>query len=104
MLSGRTVGAEEALQLGLVDRVTAPADLLSTAMAVARGMGENPQAALRMIKQLMNQNVSETDVAAVQRRELEALQQCYTSTEHREAIAAFLEKREPDFRAARRNG
>jgi len=104
MLSGRTVDAEEALRLGLVDRVSAPEDLLSTATAVARGMGENPQASLRMIKQLINQNISETDLAAVQRRELEALQRCYASPEHKEAISAFLEKREPDFRTARRNG
>jgi len=102
MLSGRTVDAEEALRLGLVDRVTAPDALLATATAVARGMGENPQASLRMIKALITQNVVEGDLAAVQRRELEALQRCYASAEHKEAINAFLEKREPDFKSARR--
>ncbi len=104
MLSGRTVDGAEALQLGLVDRVTSPEDLVSTATAVARGMGENPQASLRMIKQLLTENMSERDLGAVQRREIEALQRCYTSPEHKEAINAFLEKREPDFKAARRNG
>ena len=44
------------------------------------------------------------DIATVQKREGEALQACYTSPEHKEAIAAFLEKREPDFKAARRAG
>ena len=102
MLSGRTVDAEEAQQLGLVDQVAAPDALLATATRVARGMGENPQASLRMIKQLMTQNISESDLTAVQRREIEALQRCYTSPEHKEAISAFLEKREPDFKAARR--
>lgn len=104
MLSGRTVDGAEALQLGLVDRVTSPEDLVSTATAVARGMGENPQASLRMIKQLLTENMSERDLGAVQRREIEALQRCYTSPEHKEAINAFLEKREPDFKAARRKG
>lgn len=104
MLSGRTVDADEALRLGLVDRVTGPEELLATATAVARGMGENPQASLRMIKQLLTVNISEQDLAAVQRREIEALQRCYTSPEHKEAIAAFLEKREPDFKTARRGG
>jgi len=104
MLSGRTVAASEALTLGLVDRVTAPEELLATATAVARGMGENPQASLRMIKALINANASEQDIATVQRRELEALQQCYKSPEHHEAIAAFMEKREPDFHAARQRG
>ncbi|MBX3706938.1 MAG: enoyl-CoA hydratase/isomerase family protein [Pseudomonadales bacterium] len=104
MLSGRTVDAEEALRLGLIDRVTAPEDLVATATAVARGMGENPQASLRMIKALMTQNIAEQDIAAVQRREIEALQRCYASPEHKEAINAFLEKRTPDFKAARRGG
>jgi 2-(1,2-epoxy-1,2-dihydrophenyl)acetyl-CoA isomerase len=104
MLSGRTVDAEEAQHLGLVDQVTAPDALLTTATRIARGMGENPQTSLRMIKQLMTQNISESDLTAVQRREIEALQRCYTSPEHKEAISAFLEKREPDFKAARRGG
>ena len=104
MLSGRTVDAHEAARLGLIDRVTEPEDLVSTAIAVARGMGENPQASLRMIKSLINQNASEQDVATVQRRELEALQRCYKSPEHHEAINAFMEKREPDFKSARTRG
>lgn len=104
MLSGRTVEAPEALALGLVDRVTSPDELLPAAHAVARGMGENPQAAIRMIKQLISENASETDVSLVQRREGEALKISYQSPEHKEAIAAFLEKRAPDFKSARQKG
>ena len=37
----------------------------------------------------------------MQQREGEALKACYASPEHKEAIDAFLEKREPDFAAAR---
>ena len=101
MLTGRTVLAEEALELGLVDRVAAPDALLDAAIAQARAMGSNPQQALRMVKELLTVNANEPDLARVQQRELAALQVCYTSPEHKEAIAAFLEKREPDFRAAR---
>ena len=101
MLSGRTVLGTEALQLGLVDRVTDAESLLPVAMEVARGMGDNPQASLRMIKELLTSNVSESDLAAVQKRELEALKICYDSPEHKEAVNAFLEKRDPDFKAAR---
>ena len=60
-------------------------------------MGDNPQAALKMIKQLVTENASETDLALVQRREGDALQVSYQSPEHKEAIAAFLEKREPEW-------
>lgn len=101
MLSGRTVLGSEALALGLVDRVTSSEDLLPAAIEVARGMGENPQASLKMIKELLTANASEADLAAVQKRELASLKICYQSAEHKEAIEAFLEKREPDFKAAR---
>ena len=102
MLSGRTVLGTEALEIGLVDRVTSAGELLPTAHEVARGMGENPQAALRQIKELITQNATEADCALVQEREMTALAEAYTSPEHKEAIAAFLEKRAPDFRSARR--
>ena len=104
MLTGRTILAEEAHEMGLVDAVVAPEALLTAALDRARAMGSNPQQALRMVKELLTVNAHETDLARVQQRELAALQVCYTSPEHREAIAAFLEKREPDFRAARRSG
>jgi enoyl-CoA hydratase/carnithine racemase len=102
MLSGRTITAEEAAAIGLVDEVASAEQLLPTARAVAKEMGENPQAALKMVKQLITDNFSESDTSLVQRREGEALATCYQSPEHKEAIAAFLEKREPDFKEARR--
>lgn len=101
MLSGRTVMAEEALQLRLIDRVVAPDDLLAEARQVAKSMGENPQAAIAMVKQLITSNMVESDTDLVQQRELKALMQCYDTAEHKEAIAAFIEKREPDFRSVR---
>ena len=104
MLTGATVSAEEGQALGLVDEVVAPEVLLETARGLARQMGENPQAALKMVKSLITENASEGDTDLVQRREIEALTACYASPEHKEAIAAFLEKREPDFKAARQGG
>ncbi len=101
MLTGKTISADEALDIGLVDKVVAPEALLDSACEVARAMGENPQSALRHIKALISANAAETDMRAVQKRELQALHEAYKSPEHKEAIAAFLEKREPDFKAAR---
>ena len=101
MLSGKTIMAEEAQSLGLVDRVCSADDLLSNAIETARGMGDNPFSSVRHIKKLLTANASETDLKAVQKRETEALKECYVSPEHKEAISAFLEKREPDFRSAR---
>ena len=102
MLTGKTITAEQALELGMIDQVVAPDELLDQAIAKAASMGSNPQAALVMVKQLLSQNMGEGDIMAVQKRELSALAEAYKSPEHKEAISAFLEKREPDFKAARR--
>jgi 2-(1,2-epoxy-1,2-dihydrophenyl)acetyl-CoA isomerase len=98
MLSGRMVPAAEAVGLGLADQLAAPDELLDTAIAKARSYGESPARQLRWIKQLITNSGSDPDVAAVQRREGELLAQCYISPEHQEAVSAFLEKRQPNFR------
>ena len=103
MLTGCTISAEEAVRIGLVDEVVAPDALLEAATDMARQMGENPQAALKMVKTLVTENFSEGDTDLVQKREMEALATCYASAEHKEAIAAFMEKRPPDFKRARQD-
>ena len=65
---GTTVLAEEALRLGLVDRVTEPDALLDEAMAMAAELAANPPTQLRLIKQLLSANADETDLAVVQQR------------------------------------
>lgn len=99
MLSGRIVESEEALALGLVDELVGDADLLDAAIARARSYGENAPPHLRWVKELLTMNAGEEDIRLVQRRELDALKLAYETPEHREAVAAFLEKREPDFRS-----
>jgi enoyl-CoA hydratase/carnithine racemase len=101
-LSGTTVFADEAYRLRLVDRVVPPDTLLDEAVAVARELGNNPGPQVRMIKQLLTVNATEGDLAAVQQREIDAIQVAYRSPEHREAVTAFMEKREPNFRQAAR--
>ena len=98
MLSGRTVLGPEAFRLGLADECVADDAVLDTAIERAREYAENPTPQLRWIKQLISQNANETDTSEVQRREVAALQQAYATPEHKEAVAAFLEKRKPVFR------
>jgi 2-(1,2-epoxy-1,2-dihydrophenyl)acetyl-CoA isomerase len=98
MLSGKTVLGPEAAAIGLADEVVADDAVVDTAIERARSYGENPSPQLRWIKQLITENASETDTSAAQRREIAALQQAYATPEHKEAVAAFLEKRKPIFR------
>lgn len=96
-LSGRTVLGPEALQMGLVDELAD--DVVGAAMARARSYAENAPPAVRATKALLTANGADTDLSGVQRRELRALNEAYTTPEHREAVQAFLEKRAPRFRS-----
>ena len=96
-LTGRLYSAAEAKEMGLVDHLVAPEALVEEALALGREMGANPSRQLRWVKELLTKNGSETDLKAVQRREIERLNAAYETPEHKEAVAAFLEKRPPNF-------
>jgi enoyl-CoA hydratase/carnithine racemase len=59
LLSGAMYSAEEALQLGLIDRIAAAADLGNAAMAKAREFAARDSAAFRSIKKLLRQATAE---------------------------------------------
>jgi enoyl-CoA hydratase/carnithine racemase len=92
-LTGGLYGAQDAARMGLVDRLTAPGDLLDEALALARAIAANPAPQLRMIKDLLTANASEADLDEVQRREHERLVECWRSPEHRAAVESFLSER-----------
>lgn len=100
-LTGKLYSGREAQAMGLVDHLVPHETLLDEALAMARLIAANPAPQLRWIKALLDQNGCEQDLDLAQRRELELLQQAYDTPEHQEAVAAFMEKRAPDFRAAR---
>ena len=99
-LTGKLYSAAEAHEMGLVDRLVPHDELLDRAFAMADLMAANPSTQARCIKQLLTANGSETDLNAAMAREGEMLAQAFASPEHTEAVAAFLEKRPPDFAAA----
>jgi len=95
-LSGRTVLGDEARSIGLVDETAD--DVVAAAVDRAASYAENAPPSLRLTKDLLTRNGTESDLAEVQRRELQALSEAYATPEHREAVAAFIEKRPPRFR------
>ena len=99
MLTGETLDAAEAQRIGLVDELVPDAhSLLPRAIKLAKQIGENPPVALSAVKELVTANMAEPDIKEVQRREMAALAEAYKSPEHHEAIAAFIEKRPPNFK------
>lgn len=99
MLTGETIDAAEAQRIGLVDELVQDHDaLLTRATELAKQIGENPPRILGTVKNLITANMAEPDIREVQRREMAALAEAYKSPEHHEAIAAFIEKRPPNFK------
>ena len=96
-LTGRMVPADEAMRMGLVSAVTEPDDLLPTAIAKADEIANNPTRAVMMIKELLRKNPMEDDLDAVMEREGLRDQIARRLPDHAEAVAAFLEKRDPNF-------
>jgi 2-(1,2-epoxy-1,2-dihydrophenyl)acetyl-CoA isomerase len=94
--TGRPVDADEALTLGLVNRVVPDAQLRDAAMELARSLAQGPQIALSLMKR--NLNFAES-ASLAELLDMEAAHQVLSgSTEdHREAAKAFVEKRPPIF-------
>jgi 2-(1,2-epoxy-1,2-dihydrophenyl)acetyl-CoA isomerase len=93
---GDMIGADEALSIGLVNRAADDAELVGTTMAMARRIAAMPRVTLGYAKK--NLFAAETgDFGSV--LELEAFHQarCSQTEDHREAVRAFKEKRQPVF-------
>jgi enoyl-CoA hydratase/carnithine racemase len=88
----------EAYERGLADFIVAPDLLMTKAFQVAETLSANPDPMLRMTKDLLTRNACEQDFTAAQQRETAFLRQCWTMPEHKEAVAAFREKRPARFR------
>jgi enoyl-CoA hydratase/carnithine racemase len=91
IFTGRTVDSAEALAIGLADRLSPAATLVQDATAWARELSRGSPAAIALTKGIMDRTfeMAEEQVFALG-REAQAI--CYTTAEHREAVAAFLDK------------
>ena len=95
--SARRFNADEALQMGLINRIIEKADLDCQVEKIALSIAENAPLTLRAAKMALRDLSSEPDDRL--RGEVEeAIRQCYHSADYREGVAAFLEKRSPNFR------
>lgn len=95
--SGDPVGADDALALGMINRVVADDELQAEAFAYAKKLASGPTRSIGMIKRLINRSF-DSDLATQLDFEA-AYQGLVTSTEDiREGWASFFEKREPRFK------
>ena len=94
--TGELIDAEDAHRLGVVSEVVEPEQLTARARALAEQIASKPPAALRLAKRLM---VTAGRLDLRQTLELSAVFQgvAHHQPDHDEAVAAFLERREPNF-------
>ncbi len=97
LLTGRLVEADEAVRIGLVNRVVPAEDLLTVALEVAEQIAANSPLGVRLTKQMVQTNVDAPSLEAAV--ELENRNQTLTAgtQDMAEALAAFREKRPPAF-------
>jgi enoyl-CoA hydratase/carnithine racemase len=91
IFSGRKVDAEEALRIGLADRLTGADTLVTDAQAWAAELSKGSATALALGKTILNQSF-ELPAEQVFAQGSQAQGMCYTSIEHRDAVMAFLAK------------
>jgi enoyl-CoA hydratase/carnithine racemase len=96
MLTGEPVGSEHALGIGLVNEVVASEELHSRALALARLLASRSAPALAAIKRLVYQGM-ELPLAAALQVERAALPEILNSSDYAEGLAAFAERRAPQF-------
>ncbi|HTE62953.1 MAG TPA: enoyl-CoA hydratase-related protein [Solirubrobacteraceae bacterium] len=94
--TGDPIGAEEAYEFGLVNRVVADHELFDTALAWARKFAQQPPLALEQIKRVSDAGDLDEGIAA----EKVAFATAFASEDAREGIGAFLAKRTPRFKGA----
>jgi 2-(1,2-epoxy-1,2-dihydrophenyl)acetyl-CoA isomerase len=96
MFLSEKVSADEALRIGLISQIAEPDELYNSTMALAKKLAAAPPITLQLMKQNMNAAVS---ASLGDQLDQEATNMVLSSLteDHREAIKAFIEKREPVF-------
>ncbi|WP_394025694.1 enoyl-CoA hydratase [Xanthobacter flavus] len=96
-LTGRMMDAAEAERLGLVSRMVPASELLAEAQAVAEGIATKSRISTMAIKEAVNRafETSLSEGLLFERRTFHAL---FATQDQKEGMAAFVEKRAPQFR------
>ena len=94
MLSSSNVTAEEGKQLGLLNKVVEPGELLAACLAIANKIARNSPLA---VKKLLEAVRTGTDQSTGLEKEILLFGECFGTADFKEGTSAFLEKRKPKF-------
>lgn len=96
-LSGDMIDAETALKFGLLNHVFPAEQLESETMKLAGKIAEKAPIALQLIKEAVK-FASRSNLDEGLRREIDLFAICFSTEDKKEGVAAFLEKRKPEFK------
>ncbi len=96
LMTGDVIPAEEALRIGLYNRIVAQDALAAEAAALAKRLAEGPSFALGCTKELLNEGLG-SDLSSALGNEARAQAICMQTHDFREAFEAFQAKRAPRF-------
>lgn len=96
IFTGRLLDADEALELGLVNRIVESDDLRKAVNELAQKLREKSPVILQYAKKCINKSI-ETDLQAGLKYESKLFSQCFGTEDQKEGVTAFLEKRQPHF-------
>jgi len=96
ILTGKIINADEAYNIGLINRVMPPDKLMDECLQLAKTISEKSPVAVKYALRAINEGV-EVDIAAGLRLESLCIGACYASEDGKEGLRAFVEKRKPKF-------
>ncbi len=97
LYSGRLLGAQEAKDMGMVNNVVPLEKLPAAVDTLARNLAQGPSISLKLIREGIYQGM-QVDLDTALKWEYFALNTCFSTDDHEEAVRAFVEKRQPTFR------
>jgi enoyl-CoA hydratase len=96
LFTADTINANEALDIGLVNQVVAPDELMDATRNIAQRIAGKAQLAVRFCKAAVN-NGMQTDIDRAMWIEADLFGLCFATADQKEGMAAFSEKRKPEF-------
>lgn len=97
LYTGRAVDAQEAKEMGLVNKVMPADSLMEATWEIAQTIAKVPPIAVRLIREGIYQGV-DVDINTALKWEHFAFNTCLSTDDHEEAVNSFLEKRTPSFK------